>query len=112
MLGRSWLWGQSDDHEMHPDDPWNQIMGKGRTSTRILMPNQWSDRIASKAMPRPWHANNKGKGAGRSREGRVQGNGTPSIGGGTGSMASQTEETAEEEPQQPTVDEPEPESAE
>eukprot|EP00971_Amphidinium_carterae_P182960 3630712-Amphidinium_carterae.1 len=67
-------------------------------------------------MPRPWFPNAgqwcKGKGVGKSRQGRVQGNGTPSIGGGKGSMASQTEETADEEPQQPTVDEPEPEFAE
>eukprot|EP00971_Amphidinium_carterae_P260192 5162295-Amphidinium_carterae.1 len=108
MLGRSWLWGQDDDHEMHPEDPWNQIMGKGRLPTRILMPNQWTDRIASKAMPRPWFES-KGKGAGKSREGRAKGSGTTSVGGGTGSMASQSEEAAEEEQQQPTVDEPEPE---
>eukprot|EP00971_Amphidinium_carterae_P196995 3909948-Amphidinium_carterae.1 len=76
MLGRSWLWGQSDNHEMHPDDPANQIMGKGRISTRILMPNQWNEQVASKAMPRPWssfYSGAKGKGASKSREGRAKG---------------------------------------
>eukprot|EP00971_Amphidinium_carterae_P128382 2543213-Amphidinium_carterae.1 len=77
-------------------------------STRYLMPNQWSDRIATKAMPRPWFGA-KGKGARKSREGRANGRGTASVGGGTGSMASQSEEVADEEPQQSTVDEPEPE---
>eukprot|EP00971_Amphidinium_carterae_P166734 3304223-Amphidinium_carterae.1 len=109
MLGRSWLWGQDDDHEMHPDDPTNQIMGKGRLSTRLLMPDQWTDRVACKAMPKPWFGQHKGKGAGKSREGRASGSGTASIGGGTSSMTSQSEETADHEHQQPTVEEPEPE---
>eukprot|EP00971_Amphidinium_carterae_P270920 5376297-Amphidinium_carterae.1 len=60
---------------MHPDDPANQYMGKGRMASRALMPNQWADRIASKAMPRPSFPNAgqwcKGKGVGK---GRVQGN--------------------------------------
>eukprot|EP00971_Amphidinium_carterae_P125552 2487463-Amphidinium_carterae.1 len=30
MFGRSWLWGQDDNHELHPDDPSNTIVGKGR----------------------------------------------------------------------------------
>eukprot|EP00971_Amphidinium_carterae_P036060 708764-Amphidinium_carterae.1 len=60
MLGRSWLWGQSDDHKLHPDDPSNTIVGKGRMFTRALMPDQWLERVASKAMPRP---KGKGKGA-------------------------------------------------
>eukprot|EP00971_Amphidinium_carterae_P138090 2736682-Amphidinium_carterae.1 len=65
MIGRSWLWGQADDHEMHPDDPSQQIMGKGRLSTRLLMPDQWTDRVASKALPKPWFGQHKGKGAGK-----------------------------------------------
>eukprot|EP00971_Amphidinium_carterae_P048619 958319-Amphidinium_carterae.1 len=77
-------------------------MGKGRLPARVLMPNQWSDRIASKAMPRPWFDGNKGKGAGKSREGRATGSGTTSVGGGAGSMASQSEEAVDDEPQQPT----------
>eukprot|EP00971_Amphidinium_carterae_P335817 6471859-Amphidinium_carterae.1 len=77
-------------------------------STRYLMPNQWSDRIASKAMPRPWFGD-KGKGAGKSREGRAKGSGTASVGGSAGSLASQSEEVADEEQPQTPADEPEPE---
>eukprot|EP00971_Amphidinium_carterae_P276382 5484584-Amphidinium_carterae.1 len=73
------------------------------------MPDQWTDRVASKAMPKPWFGSHKGKGAGKSRVGRAKGSGATSIGGGTSSMTSQSEEIADEEHQQPTVDEPEPE---
>eukprot|EP00971_Amphidinium_carterae_P115607 2289878-Amphidinium_carterae.1 len=78
-------------------------------STRALMPDQWSERIASKAMPRPKGKGKGAKGARKSREGRASGSGRASIGGGVGSLETQFEAAADEEPQQPTVDEPEPE---
>eukprot|EP00971_Amphidinium_carterae_P092640 1834959-Amphidinium_carterae.1 len=61
-------------------------------------------------MPRPYFADLrgafKGKGAGK---GKAKASGTTSFGDSTGSLASQSEEASDEEPQQPTVDEPEPE---
>eukprot|EP00971_Amphidinium_carterae_P133947 2654413-Amphidinium_carterae.1 len=106
MLGRSWLWGQHDDHEMHPEDPENQIMGKGRLPRRLLFPDQWTDRIASKAMPRPFFADLrgvfKGKGA---KKGSAKGVGPTSLGGSESSLASPSAEASDEELQQPTVDE-------
>eukprot|EP00971_Amphidinium_carterae_P232133 4606559-Amphidinium_carterae.1 len=102
---RSWLWGQLDDHEMHPEDPANQIMGKGHIPTRLLFPDQWTDRIASKAMPQPYFADLRGVFKGK---GKAKGSGTTSFGGSTGSLAPTSEE-AIDEPQQPNVDEPEPE---
>eukprot|EP00971_Amphidinium_carterae_P089114 1763713-Amphidinium_carterae.1 len=64
-------------------------MGKGRLPTRLLFPDQWTDRIASKAMPRPYFADLrgafKGKGTGK---GRAKGSGTTTFGDSTGSLAS------------------------
>eukprot|EP00971_Amphidinium_carterae_P122951 2433701-Amphidinium_carterae.1 len=112
MLGRTWLWGQHSDHEMHPDDPANQIMGKGRLPTRVVFPDQWTDRIASKAMPRPDFADLRGAFRGKPNgkgKGSAKGSGPTSFGGSTGSLASQSAERTDEDTQEPTVDEPEPE---
>eukprot|EP00971_Amphidinium_carterae_P272036 5398913-Amphidinium_carterae.1 len=83
-------------------------MGKGHLPTSLVFPDQWTDRVASKAMPVAAYADLRGVFRGKGK-GSAKGSGPISFGGSTSSLASPSVAISEVDPQEPTVDEPEPE---